>query len=156
MRPQTLGELATVTLWLADCGTCDGKANANFDFSLLQNFHARSDNSILLRFPYFAPDPGFDIQFDPLYSLFPSDGQPFRNLVREGLPTIQRRQQFAYTGQAIGRRTMQVGFGSDDYETKLCETGVDSHSCGQARLFAWTDEPSRWHRVSNVTPRAER
>src|SRR5438093_13359498 len=32
--------------------------------------------------------PGLDIQFDPLYSLFPSDGQPFRNLVREGLPTI--------------------------------------------------------------------
>ncbi len=51
---------------------------------------------------------------------------------------------------------MQVEFGSDDYETKLCETGGDFHFYGQARLFAWTDEPSRWHRVSNVTPRAVR
>src|SRR3981189_3603022 len=73
-----------------------------------------------------------------------------------GLPTIQRRQQFAYKGQVTGRRTMQVGFGTDDYETNLCETGGDFHFCGQASLFAWTDEPSRWHRVSNVTPRAER
>ena len=77
-------------------------------------------------------------------------------LGRSELPTIQRRQQFPYTGQVMDRRTMQVGFGSDDCETKLCGTGGDFHSCGQARLFAWTDEPSRWHRVSNVTPRAER
>jgi hypothetical protein len=35
-------------------------------------------------------------------------------------------------------------------------SGGDVHFYGQARLFAWTDAPSRWHRVSNVTLRAER
>ena len=39
---------------------------------------------------------------------------------------------------------MQVEFGSDDRETKLCDTRWDFHFYEQARLFA------------NVTPRAER
>ncbi len=44
----------------------------------------------------------------------------------------------------IGRRTMQVEFGSDDYETKLKRAGT-SIFVDRARLFVWTDEPSRWH-----------
>ena len=53
---------------------------------------------------------------------------------------------------------MQVGFDSDDYEVKLCETRGDFRFYGQASLGHWHGLTNHRHDtgVSNVTPRAER